>query len=564
MMLSTSFVGHVKVKNTFVVVDGVAGDDGPEDHAAWWDGAVSCPASFLVGKPPSNEMQNQEQSTDEETPPSVEGLADSFSELTSTSDDEDVDVLTNTSDKGSCQLTTPLSLTCFTVKNTFIEMSGSDDEEDSFGDAGVKSCPLFAASQSSPLASPCTSETFEFPSKLVHWGTTEITTFSVASADSTPVDAQVDAECKAAPLLLPPPGLTLASKGSVMHSSGTCRPCAWFWSPGGCKNGEECLHCHLCPEGEIAARKKAKKAMRQSLVPPGGSHEQQLPSDGHPATCLGTSHAIPLGLGPMSLPFVPMPLPFVWNYCPPAPVLCSPWYDLNAQPPTQNPSLWSGLSQCNDVVPEPMKVNLSQDSESFWLPLSKEEFKLDNTLLEYGAQSQGDDGLGKDCEETKVAHLPLHLPGSKTKKQKSASLCSWSFHDLAESQETNQLNYDKVDFKVKNTFIDDFGCDEDGHEFVVRSCPAPSFCQKSSNTDEEPEQEPSPALPSLGSAAHGTGACRPCAWFWRPTGCHNGTKCRHCHLCPDGELATRKKAKLTALRLNRAVPESECEALKRA
>lgn len=50
-------------------------------------------------------------------------------------------------------------------------------------------------------------------------------------------------------------------------------------------------------------------------------------------------------------------------------------------------------------------------------------------------------------------------------------------------------------------------------------------------------------LPSVGSAAHGTGECRPCAWFWKEGGCKNGQECRHCHLCPEGEIRQRKKLK---------------------
>ncbi|OLQ01886.1 hypothetical protein AK812_SmicGene15312 [Symbiodinium microadriaticum] len=46
--------------------------------------------------------------------------------------------------------------------------------------------------------------------------------------------------------------------------------------------------------------------------------------------------------------------------------------------------------------------------------------------------------------------------------------------------------------------------------------------------------------PSVGSQQHGTGECRPCAWFWKK-GCLNGRECLHCHLCPEGELRRKKK-----------------------
>jgi len=61
---------------------------------------------------------------------------------------------------------------------------------------------------------------------------------------------------------------------------------------------------------------------------------------------------------------------------------------------------------------------------------------------------------------------------------------------------------------------------------------------------------------SEGSLLHGTGECRPCAWFWKPTGCLNGTECRHCHDCPPGEVKSRKKGKTAMLRLGLATPKA--------
>eukprot|EP00931_Biecheleriopsis_adriatica_P095338 TRINITY_DN68950_c0_g1_i1.p1 TRINITY_DN68950_c0_g1~~TRINITY_DN68950_c0_g1_i1.p1 ORF type:complete len:353 (+),score=74.33 TRINITY_DN68950_c0_g1_i1:95-1060(+) len=53
-----------------------------------------------------------------------------------------------------------------------------------------------------------------------------------------------------------------ASIGSLTHGIGECRPCAWFWKPGGCNNGLECQHCHLCEPGELQRKKKEKKKER--------------------------------------------------------------------------------------------------------------------------------------------------------------------------------------------------------------------------------------------------------------------------------------------------------------
>lgn len=53
---------------------------------------------------------------------------------------------------------------------------------------------------------------------------------------------------------------------------------------------------------------------------------------------------------------------------------------------------------------------------------------------------------------------------------------------------------------------------------------------------------------SLGSEQHGSGECRPCAWYYKPKGCHMGAQCTFCHLCPEGEIKSRKKAKVAAIR----------------
>lgn len=53
---------------------------------------------------------------------------------------------------------------------------------------------------------------------------------------------------------------------------------------------------------------------------------------------------------------------------------------------------------------------------------------------------------------------------------------------------------------------------------------------------------------SVGASLHAARECRPCAWFWRPQGCENAEDCRHCHLCPQGEIKARRKARVTAAR----------------
>ncbi|CAJ1422409.1 unnamed protein product, partial [Effrenium voratum] len=102
---------------------------------------------------------------------------------------------------------------------------------------------------------------------------------------------------------VPWPPTPLPSRGSAKHSAGECRPCAWFWKKG-CLNGELCQHCHLCPEGEIRRKKKAKNEGRDKYnidmpLRPANSFDQgcsvwKLPD----AAASSTIFDLPFGHGP--------------------------------------------------------------------------------------------------------------------------------------------------------------------------------------------------------------------------------------------------------------------------
>lgn len=67
-------------------------------------------------------------------------------------------------------------------------------------------------------------------------------------------------------------------------------------------------------------------------------------------------------------------------------------------------------------------------------------------------------------------------------------------------------------------------------------------------------------LPSKGSTLHGTGRCSPCAWFWKARGCNSGFDCTYCHMCPEGELKSRKKANVQAIRMGVLEPAGKAGA----
>uniref|UniRef100_A0A7S4WDQ4 C3H1-type domain-containing protein n=1 Tax=Alexandrium monilatum TaxID=311494 RepID=A0A7S4WDQ4_9DINO len=62
-----------------------------------------------------------------------------------------------------------------------------------------------------------------------------------------------------------------------------------------------------------------------------------------------------------------------------------------------------------------------------------------------------------------------------------------------------------------------------------------------------------PELPSLGSAAHSSGTCRPCDFLYRTDTCREGAACRFCHLCGPQAVRRRRKEKRALLRAGRKV-----------
>jgi len=62
----------------------------------------------------------------------------------------------------------------------------------------------------------------------------------------------------------------------------------------------------------------------------------------------------------------------------------------------------------------------------------------------------------------------------------------------------------------------------------------------------------SPGLPSVGSACHHLGLCKPCDFLHRSSGgCQAGAACKFCHLCGPDENKRRKAVKRDAMRAMR-------------
>lgn len=68
-----------------------------------------------------------------------------------------------------------------------------------------------------------------------------------------------------------------------------------------------------------------------------------------------------------------------------------------------------------------------------------------------------------------------------------------------------------------------------------------------------------PDCPSVGSAAHQLGFCKPCDFFHRNC-CTNAAACKFCHLCGPEESKNRKKHKLAMLKVARRQQRANAEA----
>lgn len=299
-----------------------------------------------------------------------------------------------------------------------------------------------------------------------------------------------------------------ATPGSVMHSVGECRPCAWFHKSRGCQNGADCRHCHLCPDGELKNRKKTKvQALRVT------KEDDQVPAVEQPRS-IPTAQTQQLrgdlsSMEPQKIELrLPKPegLPLVLVGGDPAAL------DMPSPPP--------GLAQ-------PKGPLASKGSASHGTGECRP--------CAWFYKPQG----CQNAAECRHCHLCPEGEIKTRRKVKSSKLRSQRGDQ--EDGSDSESDDSSLPQKVRTS---------EGSEVVKKvSLPFPS---------KQGKQIP---LPSPGSALHGTGECRPCAWFHKPQGCSNADQCRHCHLCDEGEIRDRRKVKLSGLKRQNAASSTMEQAM---
>jgi len=84
---------------------------------------------------------------------------------------------------------------------------------------------------------------------------------------------------------------------------------------------------------------------------------------------------------------------------------------------------------------------------------------------------------------------------------------------------------------------------------IGKAAAAQSRDGRDDDDDEEGDgDDDDAALLSIGSRAHSSGTCKPCAWNWKPSGCEGGRNCEFCHICGQDELKLRRKRRVRELR----------------
>jgi len=289
----------------------------------------------------------------------------------------------------------------------------------------------------------------------------------------------------------------VSSIGSVLHGTGMCRPCGWFWKPRGCQNGRECLHCHLCPAGAKKMRKNEKVARLREATditsPP-------LPEQ-HEVSLMRA--AAPPGLLPPELP-------------------CA---TAAATPP--------GLAHHNDESSKQVELAVIDADGDVLIEL--DTINVDRSV--------------KGAEAVALASLGSALHGTGECKP-----CAWFWkpqgcHNGQECLHCHLCPMGALRKKGKSERM------RKG-SFTADSALQASDGPTAAATDTCPELAPRrlalseaiELLPSVGSTLHSSRKCQPCAWIWKLQGCNNGRDCRRCHLCPNGEISTRRKAKYDAMK----------------
>lgn len=281
---------------------------------------------------------------------------------------------------------------------------------------------------------------------------------------------------------------SLPSVGSATHADGNCSPCAWFWKPTGCRSGQDCTFCHLCPEGARKAMKKAKVAMLRQTVP-----DQQQVQQHEPAYVACDS----------SPPFV-------------AAMVAR-----------------ESASSLNPVEGEASRPSADVEVGAVAKAVDPVKVSVKNTFIQFEVPSS----------PKNVSEPPLRsAPGDFFHKFFQTREPHQRAQAFSGTLSTPPMSY--------ATPMPDFAVDSSlslPQTAVAGNAVASANAAPMTVSPAVDEMEA--AVPMNGKQAHALGQCTPCAYFWyKKDGCRKGDECQFCHLCEKGEIKKRKKHRIQHLK----------------
>jgi len=182
------------------------------------------------------------------------------------------------------------------------------------------------------------------------------------------------------------------SIGSAGHNDGTCKPCAFYcFSECGCRDGENCVFCHLFHKSKLRQRKdtwkKGRKSMHKERIDRRRNEDQHEPVSNIsgcdempvrvPVPVASTSHTVgsvsklkPKLAYILDQPDTPIP-PFVPEYCPSVSQefeqVCYSW-STSLPSPHLKPALPIGHVQPNfaNAYGGPQPLAMATDAGALW------------------------------------------------------------------------------------------------------------------------------------------------------------------------------------------------------
>lgn len=272
--------------------------------------------------------------------------------------------------------------------------------------------------------------------------------------------------------------------GSHLHGTGQCRPCAWFWKAGSCCKGLQCEYCHLCPEGELRTRKQTKLA------------SMRVESD-FSKKCGLTD------------------IPFGKKYS-----------DATTCPTNSHKLI--GFDDSDD-----------EDEDEYSLAHYTDEIEVFQPPPGLQPPTAPPGNFSKS-ESSSVLHVTFACQSDVSTKQDSDDALS----SIASCEEETSDGASVVELDDDDDDEDDSISAQEPMKVNNLSCAPPPGL----NLPDCPPGSFGADNVSVGSSLHASGQCRPCAWYWKPGGCKNGSACRHCHTCPEGSVKALKRGKVALLK----------------